>query len=1022
MNRKILKFSLIFLLALGMTSITFAQSRQTGSIYGTVVDKEGNALPGCTATLSGPKLLGQRSYITSDTGGFRFPALAPGGDYKIRVEMPGFKTVIRPGLIVSVGRITEIEIVMEVTTLEEEVTVTATSPIVDVATSKVAINYSAAFIASIPMNRDLYDIQNSIPGAISEGRDYRRTSSILGGTVRSTLYTLDGVPMNDPATFYSMANINVDVYEEVEVGIGALPAEVGQADSAHFNIVTKSGGNRYSGSLAGYFSGESLSQDLVSEEDQQALNVDRPGSYSGYKDASLNFGGPIMKDKIWFFLNARRLIWDKINQYTPENRMANLGIDSPHYDLNHEEWLGFGKLTWQITPNIRYMGMLHYNHIYEPVYTNRVASNYSLEYTGVWNHENTYTTTHQLNWVLDQNTFMDIRGTYIHRYFPINNRPGTEGNYTYYDYAEKVYWGYTNYNDEYVRKKMLASAAITRFQDEWLVASHEFKAGFEFEQTEYHRDWFRANPYYSYWRDWAAGNPYYHSTSGKRGRLRIRFCPPEKGMWDVQDHTRRFSAYIQDSATAGRLAFNLGLRYDFSYQYEPEQSRPELRYDYGPEILAPGLPPNALIEALSQQWYDEIGPFSPFDALTTPYKRPVEFTTFSPRIGIVYDLFGNGKTALKLSFSQYYEPVWSAKYNAAQIFGANSIYYYWYDDGNKVMDLPPTDTYKIQYDAPNQDPEYTYYDENLKPPYTREFIGAIEHELDEDFRVGVQFVYKINKNIVESVDRNNGYDPSATDENGLIWIPYEVVDPGIDSVFGTDDDAPLTVYGLRDDRPVAEMYGTNPPEAERKYWAVIGTFSKRMSNNWQLEGSVMYSKFRGNTDPGYSATEGQSDMFDTPTENINSYGNMQFDRPWQVKLMSSVILPGDWILSGYFQHRSGSAWTRTHARVYFPSSLNVQESYVWVRAEERGSRRNQPFTNMDLRLEKTLSFSEHLKLNLYVDVFNLFGRSGVNAYGNPNGRLYYYREPPEYQLDSLYGSVSSVYGVRSIRIGARFSF
>ena len=131
---------------------------------------------------------------------------------------------------------------------------------------------------------------------------------------------------------------------------------------------------------------------------------------------------------------------------------------------------------------------------------------------------------------------------------------------------------------------MLASASITRFQDNFLGANHEFKAGVEFEQGEYHRDWYRANPYYSYWEDYAAGNPYYYSTASRArtARLRIRTCTPERGMWDVQDHARRFSGYIQDSVTTGRLALNLGLRLDYSYQYEPEQARPELRFDARP--------------------------------------------------------------------------------------------------------------------------------------------------------------------------------------------------------------------------------------------------------------------------------------------------------------------------------------------------------------------------------------------------------------------------------------------------------
>ncbi|MEE9389641.1 MAG: carboxypeptidase-like regulatory domain-containing protein, partial [Candidatus Aminicenantaceae bacterium] len=183
MSKKFFKLSLIMLLALGLTSITFAQGRQTGSISGTVVDEEGNPLPGATVILTGKAVMGSLTYVTGETGKFRFPSLLPGG-CEVRVEMPGFKTTTRKGLIIRVGKTTEITITLAMTTIEEEVTVTAASPVVDVETSKVSINYTSEFLASLPMNRDLYGIQNSIPGAVSEGVDYRRTSSILGGTVR----------------------------------------------------------------------------------------------------------------------------------------------------------------------------------------------------------------------------------------------------------------------------------------------------------------------------------------------------------------------------------------------------------------------------------------------------------------------------------------------------------------------------------------------------------------------------------------------------------------------------------------------------------------------------------------------------------------------------------------------------------------------------------------------------------------------------------------------------------------------
>jgi hypothetical protein len=795
MNKKIFKVSLILLLAFGLTSTILAQGRQTGSMSGTVVDTEGNLLPGCTVTLSGPKLLGTKTYVTSDMGRFRFPAVPPGRDYQLKVELPGFKTTIRTNLIISVAKATVVTITMEITAIEEEVTVTAASPVVDIETSKVSVSYTTDFLANIPMSRDLYGIQNSIPGAISEGVDYRRTSSILGGTVRSQLYQLDGVPMNDPATFYPMANINVDVYEEIEFGIGSLPAEVGQADSVVVNIVTKAGGNKFSGAASAYYTGSSLVDNLLSLEDMEAVGVNPPRSFTNYLDGSLSFGGPAIPDRAWFFVNARRLEWERANPQVYDIRLQNINLrewtfseaEKQHFDYEHYEWLGFGKLTFQLTDNIRYMGMYHWNNIYEPVYSNRGNNTYTFAVTIVWDHENTHTTTHQLNWVLNQNTFVDVRGTYVYRHFPILQRDEYADNYFVYDREEAVRWGSTYYADDYIRKKALASFAVTHFADDLLGASHEIKIGGEFEHTVYGLDRYKnGNPYYTYWEDYNAGDKYYDGSWA--GRLRVRPFGPRGTVWKY-DNTRRWSAFVQDSIVKGKLAINAGLRFDYGYQYEPEQTRPDMidLYDVGPEFLNPALidpaignlSPTILLHALNDQYHNdpdiEFNQTSAFDALTTPWKKIVEFTTLSPRIGIVYDLFGDGKTALKASFSRYYEPIWSAKYNAANIMSGGALRWTWYDrNRNGFMDLPRPDgtygnpadpqylddgvtndpdadglegdDYRLRsYDI--QDPEAKYYIDDLKPPYMHEFILGVDHELVKDFRLGLQFIYKENKNI-----------------------------------------------------------------------------------------------------------------------------------------------------------------------------------------------------------------------------------------------------------------------------------
>ncbi|MBA7661678.1 hypothetical protein ES703_69698 [subsurface metagenome] len=948
-------------------------------------------------------------------------------------------------------------ITLEITAIEEEVTVTAESPTIDIQSSKMSVHYDTDFLLSIPHARDLYGITQSLPGSIEAepGREYTRMTSILGGTIRSTLYLLDGAIMNDPTTTYIAANVNVDIYEEIEIGIGSLPAEVGMTDTTVVNIVSKSGGNRFSGAVSAYYTGSSLAEDLWSEEQMEALNVVPPLKYSSYLDGSLSFGGPIIKDRLWFFLNGRRVSYEQDLPYTAHLKVQEIYDVNPDafhpndlkpYNLEHKDWLGFTKLTFQLTKNMKYMGMFHFNDVYEPIYSLRTGNNRAWGYTAIVDHEKVYTTSHHFNWILDQNTFLDIKGNYVNRHYPNMMRPETANNYTIYDRNQALYWGTTQYTDDYYRKRYGVSATITKFHDNLFGASHEFKAGVEWEDTIYARDRCRGyeqgdNPYRTYWRKFATQNKYYYSTSGKRGRLYIHPYSHLGGGMVGEDNTRRYSAFAQDSITTGKMAINVGLRFDHSWAYEPEQTRPELlHYKVGPEFLNPNLQydPNILLRALNDQYHSdpavEYNQLSPLDPYTFPYRKTIEFTTLSPRIGLIYDLFGDGKTAIKLSFSRYYEPIFSGKYNAPQLFGG-SMQWNWYDlNANGYMDLP-RDATDSQYLDPtgdrytlrsynNQDPDYVYY-QDVKAPYMHEFIVGIEHELMKDFRIGARFIYKVNKNITEDVDRNNGYDINAKDDQGRpIWLPYTVTDPGWDGDFNTtEDNQQLTVYGLAKYAPTPSWVGTTPEGLKRDYMAGVLTFDKRMSDRWQLRGSIIYSAYKGNADPGYSATEGENTLLDNPNTLINYYGRTRYDHPLQIKLLGTVMLPYDFIITAYFQHRSGSPWARTLSRVYFPDDHGAQSDYASdVLTEAIGTRRNPSITVLDMRMEKSFTFGEFGKLSLYADIFNIGARRTLSVERNPNADLNFFEDPREYELDSEYRRINSVSGVRSVRLGVRWSF
>jgi len=151
---------------------------------------------------------------------------------------------------------------------------------------------------------------------------------------------------------------------------------------------------------------------------------------------------------------------------------------------------------------------------------------------------------------------------------------------------------------------------------------------------------------------------------------------------------------------------------------------------------------------------------------------------------------------------------------------------------------------------------------------------------------------------------------------------------------------------------------------------------------------------------------------------------MPYDHPLQIKLMGTVMLPLDFVVTAYFQHRSGSPWGRNLARVYLPEDATQFDYASSVNPEPVGTRRNPTRTLLDMRVEKSFSFGKYGKLSFYADIFNVGARRTLSVDRNPDAELDVFDDPanPTYEHDPNYGRISSVYGVRSVRVGFRWSF
>lgn len=157
----------MILLCVSLTSFLGSQERQSGSLRGKVVDDNGQPLPGVSITISGPALLGKATAVTNAEGLFRAPLLMPGENYELRIELPGFETIIRQGLIINVGKTISIDIQMTPSTITKEVTVVASTPTVDVVKSATSKTMTSGMMTSLPIGRNVDAVINTAPGVIS---------------------------------------------------------------------------------------------------------------------------------------------------------------------------------------------------------------------------------------------------------------------------------------------------------------------------------------------------------------------------------------------------------------------------------------------------------------------------------------------------------------------------------------------------------------------------------------------------------------------------------------------------------------------------------------------------------------------------------------------------------------------------------------------------------------------------------------------------------------------------------------
>ena len=635
-----MKFSKILftvILCFTMVAIVHAQT-QTGSIRGTVVDPDGNPLPGVIITTASPQMQGALSYTSSGTGEFRAPSLPP-GTYSITAQLQGFKTLISEGIIVRVGMAVEVELKMELSAIDEQVTVRATSPVVDMQTSKITQIVSSEVMRNIPVSRNLWSVIALAPGMVVNPLSEASSVVAHGSANDQNLVKMDGVNiMSLGANSGTSTAVTFDIMDEIEMITGGQPAEVGQTSGVFINLVTKSGGNKFSGGAQLYYTDQKFNQVMFPDSELRALGMGKANAPVYDYDADLLFGGPIFKDRLWFYSSVSMLASKKWEGFKPTTFQ---GKSYEDYTNPSTQAKAFLKFTGQISESLKIMGTLHFTRpTGSSAYGYQTTSGLIAQEARLDTVNLTWTATANLQWILNSNTFMNLRGGYVRNSRDITKFPGAEENYKIID----MYTGYT-----FGTAGMAATGSNTTwtgssispgFRTHSWGGSHEFKAGVDFDSYRGVYSYYGSPlyPWYIY-----NNNVYYyrglygltgpHPVYGD-GRFGVMAQPPRTGTEGCLGNHTRISGFVQDTWTIKkRLTLNLGVRYDYYDAWCPPSvfgGNEGFTLDLGAYYLEPLWGINPLATRSFPGW-DHI----------------LEWKTFSPRVGLNFDVFGNGKTTLK---------------------------------------------------------------------------------------------------------------------------------------------------------------------------------------------------------------------------------------------------------------------------------------------------------------------------------------------------------------------------------------
>lgn len=933
----------VVVVVLALSTVPAFGQGTAASVIGRVTDQTGAVLPGVTVTATSPALqVPEVASVTNEVGEYRLSPL-PIGVYQITFTIPGFQSVRRPDIRLTVGFTARVDVSLGIAAVGETVTVSGLAPVVDVTStsSTTQLTNEILQLSATPRN-NVMSILTMAPGV-------RTFVEVGGGTMMlenpnpraygvggSIWYTLDGISAR---TANQSVSWDYQTIEEVRVQTLGLDAEQ-PTRGVQMTAVVKSGGNQFHGS--GFYSGANKSLEATNVDAAlEAIGITSGDRLDAQYDLSGDLGGRIVRDRLWFYSAARnrRAAYDVLNTFKPDG--------SPGQLINKQR-IFTNKVSWQATRSNRLIFMNMWESGPEEKGLNEFIAyearevkdngrtNTKIEWEGV--RGNALIANLQLAHTRNKSGSPFINDP------PLVGRSDLE---TERIWGDNVIAGEFSYNRSYHTR-----GSLSWYKPDWGYGNHEFKSGFDYNADTNEFPGLLAKTH-NYFLQYADGVP---------DRV-VFFNAP------VIPHrvANILGVYVKDSWTVGRrLTLNVGARYSHESVFVPERCRETATFPS-----------------------DVMFPSECFDKVQLPIQN-----SLVPRLHAAYDLSGDGRTVLKGGWGRFgfrREVALAARYDPSAItYGI----FRWRDlNRNNDWDLGETnrdpngpdfiETAANEFGAlpprfiPNPDEKQVMFDEvNV----------SFEHELMTNFSVRATGIYSKTTNVLRHLNPHRPYEAYN--------IPVTNRDPGPDGRLGTADDGGLVTYfeyapslrGLQ----FEEYTSVNDSRANQSFRTIEVAALKRLANRWQLLASYSATKKHwpigaqgsasslgfGTSSPTFSAA-GEHVGFFTPNAEIFSVDNTW---DWDAKVIGTYIFPAEIAVSGNFHHTSGDPFAR---QVRFTGGRTIPS--IVLNVEPIGTHRRPNLNIWQLRLEKRFTLPSAHIATVTLNVYNALNANTATGLQNRSG-------------------------------------